>query len=227
MIVRPAGPAADAEATDGEQVKQDVGLRGPATIGALVLAAGGSSRMGRPKQLIEFRGRTLVRNATLAALRGGCRPVWVVLGAHAARVRREVADLEARIVVHRGFRAGLASSIRRGLAELRRGAESPEAVMLLLCDQPWLSGVVVRRLARAWLRAARHEGITMAACEYSGTLGTPAVFAREEFPRLAALGGDRGAKALLLGSAKRVVRVSWERGAIDLDSERRLRLPGD
>jgi molybdenum cofactor cytidylyltransferase len=188
-----------------------------ARIAGLVLAAGGSTRMGRPKQLIERGGRTLVRNAILAALEGGCDPVAVVVGAHAARVRREAAGLEATIIEHRRWREGLGSSIARGLAELRRLSDEPDAVMLLLCDQPSLAAGVVRRLARAWRRASRRAGTTMAACEYAGTLGTPAVFGRAEFARLAKLAGDRGAQRLLLESAERVARISWEAGATDLD----------
>ena len=182
--------------------------------------------MGRPKQLIEFRGRTLVRNAACAALEGGCNPVWVVVGAHAAEVRRQLADLDVRVVGHRAWRAGLASSIRRGLAVLERSRERPDALMLLLCDQPWLSAALVRRLARAWRRAAESSANRMAACAYGGTLGTPAVFPREDFSRLAALEGDRGAQGLLLGAASRVVQVPWERGAIDLDRPRLRRSNG-
>jgi len=200
-----------------------LGLRMPEepTIAALILAAGASMRLGQPKQLIVHDGRTLLRNAAQAALGGHCSPVVVVLGARSALMRRELEGLDVRIVEHRGWREGLGSSIGNGVTELLARGEPPEAVMLLLCDQPGLSAAVVRRLAGAWRRAYRQRGATLAACEYAGTLGPPAIFARAELPGLVALAGDRGAKTILLEAGDRVVRVRWETGAIDVD------LPGD
>lgn len=190
------------------------------SIAALILAAGASTRLGRPKQLIERNGRTLLRNAAEAAQGGGCAPVVVVLGARVARMRRELTGLDVRVLAHRGWREGLGTSIAHGATELLRG-DPPDAVMLLLCDQPRLSAGIVRRLCAEWRRAFRIRGVPMAACEYAGTLGPPAIFSREELPRLSGLRGDRGAKTLLLEAADRVVRVMWEDGAIDVDH------PGD
>jgi molybdenum cofactor cytidylyltransferase len=200
-----------------------LGLRMPEepTIAALILAAGASTRLGQPKQLIEHDGRTLLRNAAEAALGGHCRPVVVVLGARSALMRGELEGLEVRVVEHRGWREGLGSSIGNGVTQVLESGEAPEAMMLLLCDQPGLSAEVVRRLAAAWRRAYRKRGATLAACEYAGTLGPPAIFARAELSRLVALAGDRGAKAILLEAGDRVVRMRWEPGAIDVD------LPGD
>ena len=193
-------------------------MRDRPSIAAVVLAAGASTRLGRPKQLMERRGRTLLRNAVEAARGGGCRPVVVVVGAQAARMRRELEGLDVRIVENHRWRDGLGGSIARGVAELLASeVESLDGVMLLLCDQPDLSAAVVRRVSAAWRKAARSRGPTLAACEYAGTLGPPAVFSRAELPRLAALAGDRGAKAVLLEAGDRIVRVKWERGALDVD----------
>lgn len=192
-------------------------MREKPTIAALVLAAGASTRLGRPKQLIERGGRTLLRNAAEAARGAELRPVLVVVGAQAARMRGELAGPELRVVENRRWREGLGSSIARGVTELMASVEPLDAVMLLLCDQPNLSAAVLRRLAAAWRRAFQRRGVTMAACEYAGTVGPPAIFARAELPRLAALSGDRGAKSLLLAAGDRLVRVKWEGGAIDVD----------
>jgi len=185
-------------------------------IAAVVLAAGESSRLGRPKQLVAFRGRSLTRGAVDAALGGGCSPVIVVLGARAERVRQEIDSRDVRAVVNPEWREGMAGSIRVGLAELEAAAGDAEAVVLMGCDQPHLSADVLRRLLEAY-RGRNDATATMAACAYAGTLGAPALFAREEFGRLLALGGDRGARDLLRAEADRVVRISWPDGARDVD----------
>jgi molybdenum cofactor cytidylyltransferase len=189
-------------------------------IAAVVLAAGESSRLGRPKQLVAFRGRSLIRGAVEAALGGGCSPVIVVLGARAERVRREIDPRNVRAVVNPAWREGMAGSIRVGLAELEASAGDAEAVVLMGCDQPHLSADVLRRLLEAY-RGRKDATATMAACAYAGTLGTPALFSRVEFGRLVALDGDRGARDLLRAETDRVVRISWPDGARDVD------VPGD
>ena len=186
-------------------------------IAAVVLAAGESSRLGRPKQLVEFRGRSLIRGAVEAARDAGCSPVVVVLGSQAKAVRREIDSLEVRAVVNDAWREGMGGSVRAGITDLVGTEEEIEAVVLTACDQPRLSADVLRRLIEAYL-GREDRTATMAACAYAGTLGAPALFAREEFGRLLALEGDRGARDLLRARAGRVVRVSWPEGARDVDS---------
>jgi len=186
-------------------------------IAAVVLAAGASSRLGRPKQLVAFRGRSLLRGAVEAALGAGCSPVVVVLGAQADRMRRELESLEVRAVVNPAWREGMGTSVRAGVHELAAAAEEIDAAVLTGCDQPGLSAEVLSRLIEAY-RGRVDPTATMAACAYAGVLGVPALFARGEFGRLATLEGDRGARDLLRERADRVVRVPWPRGAIDVDT---------
>ena len=186
-------------------------------IAAVVLAAGESSRLGRPKQLVEFRGRSLIRGAVEAAREAGCSPVVVVLGAKAETVRREIDPLEVRAVVNEGWREGMGGSVRAGITELVGGGNGIEAAVLMVCDQPRLSAEVLRGLIEAYL-GREDRTATMAACAYAGTLGVPALFARGEFDRLLALQGDRGARDLLRARPGRVVRVSWPEGIRDVDS---------
>jgi len=185
-------------------------------IAAVVLAAGEASRLGRPKQLVAYRGRSLIRGAVEAALGGGCSPVVVVLGARAEQVRREIEPRDVRVVVNSAWREGMAASVRAGIAELA-AADEVEAVVLTGCDQPHLSAEVFRRLLEAY-RGREDPAASMAACEYAGTLGAPALFARVEFGRLLSLEGDRGARDLLRAEAGRVVRISWPEGARDVDT---------
>jgi molybdenum cofactor cytidylyltransferase len=118
-------------------------------IAAVVLAAGQSSRLGRPKQLVAFDGRSLIRRAVEAALEGGCAPVIAVLGASAREVRQEVEPFNVHIVVNENWRVGMAGSIRTGMAGLAAIGASVEAVVLLGCDQPGLDAEVIRRLLDA------------------------------------------------------------------------------
>lgn len=182
-------------------------------IGAVVLAAGGSSRMGRPKQLLRLGGTSLLRRTVDAALEAGCRPVVVVLGAEAGRSRAEVDGLPVNVVVNEEWREGMASSIRAGIEALIEADLRVAAALLLVCDQPRLSGALLRRVCERFDgRAGR-----CVACAYAGTVGVPALFERALFDRLARLEGDRGAKELLHQAGDDLLTVPWPDGALEID----------
>ena len=180
-------------------------------VAAIVLAAGGSSRMGRPKQLLPFRGRTLLRHAVEVALEAGCDPVVVVLGAAADRVTLELAGLPVTAVVNPDWATGPGTSVRTGVAAL---PDAVDATLFLLADQPLVDAEHLRSLGDA--HAA--TGLPMAASGYAGSAGVPALFARECFPDLFALDPAAGAKQLLARDPERVAVVSFPAGAIDLDT---------
>lgn len=186
-------------------------------IGAVVLAAGGSRRLGRPKQLVRYQGRSLVRNATEAALGAGYDPVVVVVGAAAPAVKAELGDLAVHHVENPDWSSGIASSIRIGLRAVRNGAPGVEAVLLTTCDQTHLTLQVLCRLREAFDGSAA----CCVASEYAGSYGTPALFGRSLFDDLEALEGDQGAKRLLLRDTRTLKRVPWPAGVIDVDR------PGD
>jgi molybdenum cofactor cytidylyltransferase len=180
---------------------------------AVVLAAGGSSRLGRPKQLVTHRGGSLLRHAIDCARRAGCDPVLVVLGAEADRIAGDLEGSGVTIVIHEGWQAGLASSIRAGVAAARRRVPEPDAVMLIACDQPKLTAGVVREL-RESVESGRHP---LAACRYDGTVGVPAAFHRPLFGELLQLEGSGGAKSILESRLEEAHCVDWPDGAIDVD----------
>jgi molybdenum cofactor cytidylyltransferase len=190
-------------------------------IAAVVLAAGGSSRLGEPKQLLRAGGTSLLRSAVEAAVMGGCSPIFVVLGARADESRAELDGLPIEVVRNERWTDGMASSIHAGVAAVESSAASAGGVLLLVCDQPALTQEVVRRVCDAF----DGEPGRRVACEYAGTVGVPALFERSLFPRLLELTGDSGAKELLLQEPDRVVRVPWPEGAEDVDTpEDRSRL---
>lgn len=179
-------------------------------VAGIVLAAGGSSRMGRPKQLLPFRGRSLLRHAAGVALAGGCDPVVVVLGAGADRLRAELDGLPVTTAENPDWEQGPGTSVRAGVAAV--GAA--DAVVFLLCDQPLVDAAHVRRL----VAAHRATGRPMVASGYGGSVGVPALFARACFPALLATPPAAGAKPLLTRDPDAVAVVSFPAGAVDLDT---------
>ena len=128
------------------------------TIGAIVLAAGASSRMGTPKQALELDGRSLLRRAALAALEAGLRPVVVVTGANVARSREQIAGLEVVEAENAAWATGMGSSVVAGLRALLDAAPGTDAVVLTVCDQPFVTPALLRALAD-------HEGPAIAAAD--------------------------------------------------------------
>ena len=194
-------------------------------VGAIILAAGGSSRFGRPKQLLIFRGETLVRRAVRAAAEAGCDPVIVVVGGIDDAIQSEVDIRDSRIspssapgkttramvVENAEWRNGVGTSIRRGLEDLPGFIE---AAVLLTCDQPFVEASVVAELMAAYEKTRK----PMVASSYANTLGVPALFDRSCFADLVALPADSGAKTLIATRPNDVAAVAFERGAIDIDT---------
>ena len=178
---------------------------------AVVLAAGASRRLGRPKQLLELEGEAMVRRAARLCLESGFDPVLVVLGSSAPQVEAALDGLAVRCVANPEWPEGVAASIRAGIAALPTDAGG---VLLLPCDQPALSV----DLLQVFMRAHAESPGSILASAYAGGAGVPALFPGSRFAELAALRGDRGAKALLEGAE----RIPFADGGFDLDSEEDL-----
>jgi molybdenum cofactor cytidylyltransferase len=189
-------------------------LPGAPIVAAVLLAAGGSTRMGIAKQLIEVRGRSLVRQAAEVALQSRCEALFVVAGAECDAIRVELAELRAEVLFAENWRAGMSRSIRCGLEAVTQSASPAfDATMLLLVDQPEITPAHLDTLIDTY----RTNPTAMVATEYAGTLGVPAVFGRQHFAALRTLAGDRGAKSLLL-SEPAAGRVPFARAAFDIDT---------
>ncbi len=177
--------------------------------GIVVLAAGASVRLGRPKQLLQIKGEPLVRRIVKAALRSKADSVAVVLGAYHDAVGSALADLPVTLAFNGAWAEGMAGSLQTGLAALPPGTEG---ALFLTCDQPAVDARILNRI----LKAAGEDPLARVACAYGDTVGIPALFGKGWFPRFRDLAGDHGAKALLQGDA--VVEIPWEPGAHDLDT---------
>lgn len=186
----------------------------PRRVSAVVLAAGASTRLGVPKQLIEFRGESLVRRAARAAREAGASPVIVVLGADAASIAQALGGLSSTITVtNERWCDGLASSLATGIREAQRLDAECDGALVTTADQPLVDGAALRRLLDAF-----GDGARLVAAEYSGTIGAPAVIGREHFDTLLALEGDAGAGRWLRAKGDAVRRVPLLEAAVDIDT---------
>jgi molybdenum cofactor cytidylyltransferase len=183
-------------------------------VGAVILAAGSSSRMGRPKQTLQYRGQSLLRRAALAALGAGCRPVIVVTGANAEPSRRELDGLDVREVFNQRWETGMASSVRAGVEGLVGAAPDAAAAVFMLCDQPHVTAEVISGL----VAAHRAGGWPVVASTYGGSFGVPALFSRALFAELARLEGGAGAKQVIKRHASEAHFLPFLSGEVDVDT---------
>lgn len=185
-----------------------------AGVGAVILAAGGSTRMGRPKQLLEFGGETMLRRAASVALKAGCRPVVVVTGADAAASRKALRGLEVREAENQQWESGISSSVRVGIEAVVTANPRTAAVVLMLCDQPFVTREIIARLVAAHLETGR----SIVASRYGGSYGVPALFGKAHFAELTTLEGDAGAKQVIQKHLPKVHLLSFPEGEIDIDT---------
>ncbi|MEB8342251.1 nucleotidyltransferase family protein [Streptomyces endophyticus] len=185
-------------------------------VAGLLLAAGGGRRLGgRPKALLEHRGRPLVEHAVRILRAGGCDPVHVVLGAAAGDVREQAALEGCQVTENPDWEEGMGSSLRAGLEAL--AATEAEAALVLLVDQPGIGAAAVARV-----RAAHDSPASLAAAAYGGERGHPVLFGRDHWAGIAASAkGDRGARAYLKehAGAMRLVECGDIAEAYDIDTE--------
>jgi molybdenum cofactor cytidylyltransferase len=165
-------------------------------IGGLLLAAGGSSRMGRPKQLVEFEGTSLIRIAARALTASGCNPLVAVVGAEIDRSTREIEDLPLQITVNDEWQSGISTSLRSGVRSLLVIDADLDGILITLCDQPLVNGGHLAEMLQRFGRTDAH----VVAARYDGRPGVPALFSAKFFDRLMLLNGDQGARQLIRDS---------------------------
>lgn len=185
-----------------------------ANVGAVILAAGGSSRFGEPKQLLRFQGESLVRRAVRAANEAGCVRVAVVTGDISDRIRTELRETSAAIVANPEWRKGIGTSIRCGVEDLRSSEPGLSAVVILACDQPFVDANAIAAL----VAQSETTGKAIVASHYANTLGVPALFDASCFYALVSLPDESGAKSLIEFRCADVAQINFEPGAIDIDT---------
>ena len=184
-------------------------------VAIVILAAGESQRMGRPKQVLPFRGRTLLGCAVETAMASKCRPIVVVTGAHGDLVRPELQSLPVLVAHNPGWAEGLSSSLRVAIDTLTQLAECRLAgAVITLADQPLVTASDIDEIVDVHRR--RRKDIV--ASEYADTQGVPMFISRRLFADIRRLTGKEGAKRLISDHLECVEAVPLASAAFDIDS---------
>ena len=186
-------------------------------MGVVILAAGGSSRLGQPKQLIKFHSKTLLQNILDQSQALTFASYVLVLGAHAAEIRKSIDPGNFKIIINENWVEGIASSIRRGVEGSLEIDPELEHILFLLSDQPFVTSELIDELVKTHM----HQNKDITGCKYQDTVGVPAIFTKRMFKELGMLKGDRGAKVLIKKYPDKQAVVPFDLGSIDVD------IPGD
>lgn len=190
-------------------------------VAAIILAAGASRRLGRPKQLLSCRGETLLNRSIRVVSESGASPVLAVLGAYFPEIAASIPSQTAIQIHNDLWKEGMSASIQAGLRALDVVAPGTAGVLLMGCDQPRLTADHLRSLLAAF---AAHASPVIVASSYAAVLGVPAIFPRETFAQLRALRGDKGARSIIERAPCPVVPIDFEGGDVDIDSPEDLPL---
>lgn len=181
-------------------------------ISVVILAAGCSSRMGRPKQNLQFDKVTLLQHAVRNAA-AVSDDIAVVLGANYDIVVPTIQHSPVQIIFNPDWDKGMATSIQSAAEVFRE--KSITAVLFLVCDQPFLTGDHLKQLSLA----AGTSGKGIIASGYNGTFGVPVIFKRKYFGEFSLLRNDDGAKKIAFAHQDDLLVVPFARGSIDIDTE--------
>jgi molybdenum cofactor cytidylyltransferase len=181
-------------------------------IGIILLAAGGSARLGHPKQLLKFGDRTLLQYSIEAALASRAQTVVVVLGANADQLQREINNEKVQVVVNKKWEEGMASSISCGVSAFD---DLVEGIILMVCDQPYVTADLLNEL----IDTHQKSGKQIVACSYGNTFGPPVFFHRSLFGELLQLKGDVGARNIVKQHSDLVETIPFPKGTVDIDTE--------
>ena len=183
-------------------------------IGLIILAAGSATRMGRPKQLLSYQGRSLILHAVEVALASLCQPIIVVLGAYVEQIKPELMPKAVQVVENSQWQEGMSSSIRAGMSMLLKTNSKLDAVIISLADQPLVSPQSFNQLIQSYQETQK----VIIASKYNETTGVPALFSNALFPELMQLEGDKGAKALIQKYRDTGLILLIPEAAIDIDT---------
>lgn len=182
-------------------------------IAGLLLAAGQSTRMGQPKQLLDWKGRPLVAHIATAALASQLAGLTVVVGAAEAQVRAALRDLPVQIVTNPAYAEGIGASLAVGLRALPADAD---AAMVLLVDQPLVTARLINELVEVYRAAPAALALVPV---YRGQRGNPVIVAAGLFAELQTLRGDTGARAVFNRYADQIVWHETNDPAIITDAD--------
>ena len=179
----------------------------------VILAAGQSSRLGQPKQLLPFKGKSLLLHIIQTAKKVSDQ-VFVIIGADNVRVQSNIKNSDVKIVFNDKWEEGMASSIRCGLSVLKNEVPDLKSAIFMVCDQPFVTSDLLENL----IREKDLSGKSIVASSYSEIAGTPVLFDESIFPELMELKGDIGARKIIAKSRDRLATVDFPLGNVDMDT---------
>ena len=181
----------------------------------LLLAAGSSSRMAKPKMLLLFNGKTLLQHVIDETKKVNENKLLVVTGCYHSLLKEILAQQQIDFIENQHWEEGMSSSIQTGIAYIMQHYHNVNSVIIIVCDQPYISAALLDELIA--VKQQTHKGIVAAA--YNDTTGTPVLFDKKYFEKLALLHGQYGAKKLLQQFKDDVARVVFSLGEVDIDTK--------
>ncbi|HBB18120.1 MAG: molybdenum cofactor cytidylyltransferase [Syntrophus sp. RIFOXYC2_FULL_54_9] len=184
-------------------------------ISAIVLAAGESKRMGRPKQMLAWQGKTLLRHVLESLITSDADEIILVLGHEAEAVRKSATELQIKVVINPDYKQGMASSLRQGLLALDPRSE---AFLVLLADQPGIGPDIINHMIREFQQANPKRGIVRPV--YHGLRGHPVLIGAQYLQEARQLQGDVGARQILMNHPEDILEIDVDQDVVlkDIDT---------
>ncbi len=185
-------------------------------IGILILAAGGSSRLGKPKQLLDINGQYFIQHFINVATVFNPHSIAIVLGAEAEKIAGKITITEKiSIIKNENWHEGMSTSLQSGIDYFVNLQHDIDNIIILLCDQPYVTTTHLQNLISKY----EETQSPIIACNYGETFGPPVLIHKSFFPKLQELKGDEGAKKIINKNLDQVSFIEFEKGLIDIDTE--------
>ena len=180
----------------------------------LILAAGASTRMGTPKQLLKWNDETLLNRMIRLSVSSPFQRIMVVLGANRTVIEPTLLQDNYEIAINENWKKGMSASIQVGLSQLLKKHPTVQAILIVLVDQPYVDQSLILQFYQTYME----KRALVIASAYSNTLGVPALFDKSLFPALLSENQKGGAKRIIQQYKDQLIKIDFPKGAQDLDT---------
>jgi molybdenum cofactor cytidylyltransferase len=169
--------------------------------------------LGHPKQLVRYRGKTLLQHTMDVLEQDFFHPKIVVLGANDATIRKDLKTQSFQLITNPDWAEGMASSLKQGLKHALKLSPKLDAILVSVSDQPAIDVTLFTEIIKMYSRGAK-----IVASKYQDIAGVPVLFDRQFFTSILKLSGDQGAKSIMKANADQVQSVDFDLGWLDIDT---------